>query len=118
MKKALIALLVASPLAACVAPVRSLPPPAPGIAPVPVPAVEAPAPVAGFGGLEERKPDACHAKDYTSAMGQPGSAIPTLGVTRDYRVVEYRGIEPQEYDPLRIVFRLDQSGTVYQIDCG
>lgn len=116
MKKALIALLVASPLAACVAPARNLPPPEPVIDPVPV--VAAPAPVAGFGGLEERKPDACHAKNYSSSVGQPGSVIPTLGVTRDYRVVEYRGIEPQEYDPLRIVFRLDQSGNIYQIDCG
>ncbi|MFD1883739.1 hypothetical protein [Paracoccus pacificus] len=82
----------------------------------PVPA--APMPVAQVSGLEEREPDACRAKDYTSALSKPGSVIPTLGVTRDYRVVEYRGIEPQEYDPLRIVFRLDQAGNIYNIDCG
>jgi hypothetical protein len=32
--------------------------------------------------------------------------------------VEFRGIEPQEYNPQRIVFRLDQFGNVYNIDCG
>lgn len=104
--------LAAAPLAAC----------AP--APAPVPAVPVTAPVApvtpvnGIAGLEERQPDACHAKDYTAALGQPGSVIPSLGITRKYRVVEYRGIEPQEYDSLRIVFRLDQSGNIYNIDCG
>lgn len=92
-------------------------------APVPPPVAE-PLPVAplpqvdGVAGLQSREPDACHAKDYTVALGQPGSAIAALGVSRSYRVVEYRGIEPQEYDPLRIVFRLDASGKVYNIDCG
>ena len=47
-----------------------------------------------------------------------GSVIPTLGVTRQYRIVEYRGIEPQEYDPLRIVFRLDAAGNIQAVDCG
>lgn len=120
MNKALIALLVATPLAACVAPARNPPPVATVYEPAPqvLPVVAAPVPVAGVSGLEKREPDACHAKNYSSSVGQPGSVIPTLGVTRDYRVVEYRGIEPQEYDPLRIVFRLDQSGNIYQIDCG
>ena len=44
--------------------------------------------------------------------------IPVLGITRQYRVVEYRGIEPQEYDPLRIVFRLDAAGNIQAVDCG
>ncbi|WP_176562612.1 hypothetical protein [Paracoccus liaowanqingii] len=44
--------------------------------------------------------------------------IPTLGLTRSFRVVEFRGIEPQDYDPNRIVFRLDATGTITQIDCG
>jgi hypothetical protein len=68
--------------------------------------------------LEEREPDLCHAKDYISALGQPAGVIGSLGVTREYRVVEFRGIEPQEYNPQRIVFRLDQFGNVYNIDCG
>ncbi len=109
MNKFLIALMAVAPLAACVQ------------APAPEPAVMAPAqivPVAGISGLETREPDACHAKSYTHALGQPGTMIPTLGVTREYRVVEYRGIEPQEYNPLRIVFRLDQAGAIYNIDCG
>ncbi|UXU75893.1 MULTISPECIES: hypothetical protein [unclassified Paracoccus (in: a-proteobacteria)] len=110
MNRALIALLALSPLAACA--------PAPQPVPEPVPQVVPPTPVAGVSGLQSREPDACHAKNYVSALGQPGSIIPSLGVTREYRVVEYRGIEPQEYDPLRIVFRLDAAGNIYNIDCG
>lgn len=109
MNKILIAIMAIAPLAAC----------AP--APQPMPEIVAPAPimpVAGISGLESREPDACHAKSYTTALGQPGTIIPTLGVTREFRVVEYRGIEPQEYNPLRIVFRLDQGGNIYNIDCG
>ena len=56
--------------------------------------------------------------EFANEVGQPGSVIPTLGITRQYRVVEYRGIEPQEYDPLRIVFRLDAAGNIQAVDCG
>lgn len=87
-------------------------------APAPVPAVQPVLPVTGVAGLEERAPDLCKAGNYVSALGQPGAVIPTLGITRAYRVVEYRGIEPQEYDPNRIVFRLDAGGNIYNIDCG
>ncbi|MDN3712454.1 I78 family peptidase inhibitor [Paracoccus cavernae] len=111
MNKFLIALMAVAPLAACAPAPQQIAPEV--MAPTPVLT-----PVAGISGLESREPDACHAKDYTSALGQPGSVIPTLGVTRSFRVVEYRGIEPQEYDPLRIVFRLDQAGNIYNIDCG
>lgn len=117
MKQSLIALLCIAPLAACVAP-RSEPivvDPMASAVPVYEPAVS---PAQGFGGLQSREPDACHAKDYVSSLGQPGTVIPTLGLTRKFRVVEYRGIEPQEYDPLRIVFRLDAAGNIYNIDCG
>ncbi|MGR3450937.1 MAG: hypothetical protein ACU0HS_10865 [Paracoccus sp. (in: a-proteobacteria)] len=51
-------------------------------------------------------------------MGQPSSAIAGLGLTKTYRVVEYRGIEPQDYDPNRIVFRLDAAGIITKVDCG
>ncbi|MRX49695.1 hypothetical protein GI374_04375 [Paracoccus sp. S-4012] len=104
--------LAAVPLLAACAPA-----PAPQPAPPPV-ALPAVAPVAGISGLEERQPDLCQAGRYTAALGQPGTVIATLGVNRAYRVVEYRGIEPQEYDPNRIVFRLDQAGRIYNIDCG
>lgn len=87
---------------------------APAIAPVAPP----PTAAAGIAGLEERKPDLCKAQDYSRYVSQPGSVIPTLGLTRAYRVVEYRGIEPQDYDPNRIVFRLDSAGNIYNIDCG
>lgn len=114
-------------------------PPVPGYAPVaPVPAPAgmsgttppfptaplypatepAPAAATGIAGLQERKPDLCKAETYRSSMGQPGSSIPSLGITRSYRVVEYRGIEPQNYDPNRIVFRLDAAGNISNIDCG
>lgn len=74
--------------------------------------------VGGSSGLQEREPDLCGAKQYVPYLTQPGSVIPGLGITKTYRVVEFRGIEPQEYDPNRIVFRLDASGNIYNIDCG
>lgn len=110
MIRPLLVLAALAPLAAC-APAPA-PEPVPVIDPVPV------TPIAGVSGLEAREPDACHAKTYVAALGQPGTVIPSLGVTRQYRVVEYRGIEPQEYNPLRIVFRLDAAGNIYNIDCG
>jgi hypothetical protein len=94
---------------------------APAPAPAPAPIAMTPvAPVAadGIAGLEERQPDLCGAKDYVPYLSQPGTVIPTLGLTKEYRVVEFRGIEPQEYNPNRIVFRLDASGNIYNIDCG
>lgn len=98
------------------------PPPVPIQAPMQAPAMApitpTPAVAAGIAGLEERKPDLCQAKSYSQYLSQPGSVIPTLGITRSYRVVEYRGIEPQVYDPSRIVFRLDSAGNIYNIDCG
>lgn len=88
--------------------------------PAPFPVATEPVPVAanGITGLEERKPDLCGASKFASAKGQPGSTIPGLGITKAYRVVEYRGIEPQDYDPNRIVFRLDPAGIITNIDCG
>ncbi|MDO5619992.1 MAG: hypothetical protein Q4G24_00830 [Paracoccus sp. (in: a-proteobacteria)] len=78
----------------------------------------APVPVAGGSGLQERQPDLCGASNYASYVGQPGSLVPGLGITKPYRVVEFRGIEPQNYDPNRIVFRLDSSGNIQNVDCG
>lgn len=68
--------------------------------------------------FEERQPDLCHAVDYVPYLSQPGSVVPTLGIDRRYRVVEWRGIETQEYDAQRITFRLDAAGNIYNIDCG
>ena len=113
----LLPLAAASLVSACMAPA---PVPAPIPEPAPVAYVPpAPTPALGVAGLTERKPDLCGAtKNYGSSVGQPGSVIPTLGITKDYRVVEYRGIEPQDYDPNRIVFRLDAAGTITNVDCG
>ncbi|SEH95369.1 hypothetical protein [Paracoccus alkenifer] len=106
-------------LGACMAIPLQTAPVAYPVAQTAAPAFEpAPAQVTGIAGLQSREPDACHAGDYRHAMGQPGTAIASLGVKRDYRIVEYRGIEPPEYDPLRIVFRLDAAGNVQTIDCG
>lgn len=110
MIRPLFVLAVLGALAGCTP--APAPEPVAAIDPVPV------TPVAGVTGLEAREPDACHAKTYISALGQPGTVIPGLGITREFRVVEYRGIEPQEYNPLRIVFRLDAAGNIYNIDCG
>lgn len=104
--------LTTAMLAGCVA----APPPPPAVVD-PAPVVMPP-PVTGVAGLQSREPDGCKASTYRTAIGQPGSVIPTLGITRQYRVVEYRGIEPQEYDPLRIVFRLDAAGNIQAVDCG
>ena len=111
--KRLTALALSALLAGCV-----VAPPPPAVVVDPAPVVVAPPPVTGVAGLQSREPDACHAANYRSSIGQPGSVIPGLGISRQYRVVEYRGIEPQEYDALRIVFRLDQAGNIQNIDCG
>ncbi|MCL7463567.1 I78 family peptidase inhibitor [Phaeovulum sp. NW3] len=70
------------------------------------------------GGLEERMPDTCKAIDYVAYLGQPGGVIATIPFTQPHRVVEWRGIEAQEYNPQRVVFRLDAAGNIYNIDCG
>lgn len=102
-------------LAGCVAP----PPPAAGIPDVaPVLTVETPAAVTQIAGLQAREPDACHAADYRKYVGQPGSVVPTLGITRKYRIAEYRGIEPEEYNALRLAFQLDASGVIQSVTCG
>lgn len=85
--------------------------------PVQPPGIE-PLPTAADDGLTERKPDLCKASTYANTVGQPGTVVPTLGITKEYRVVEYRGIEPQEYNPNRIVFRLDSTGMISGVDCG
>ncbi|WP_415182867.1 hypothetical protein [Phaeovulum sp.] len=68
--------------------------------------------------LQEREPDLCHAADYASYLTQSADVIPSLGITQPYRIVEWRGIEPQEYSANRLVFRLDQNGNIFNVDCG
>lgn len=68
--------------------------------------------------FEEREPDLCHAANYASYLGQPASVIPSLGITGASRVVQWRGIEAQEYDGHRVTFRLDGAGNIYNVDCG
>lgn len=77
-----------------------------------------PQPIAGVSGLEERKPDLCGAEDFAQYVSQPASVIPTIGLSKEYRVVEYRGIGSQDYDPNRIVFQLDATGNIASIGCG
>lgn len=72
----------------------------------------------GDDALQKREPDTCHAIDYVSALGKPAATIQTLGITGPTNVVEWRGLEPQVYNPKRIVFRLDAAGNIYNIDCG
>lgn len=68
--------------------------------------------------LVEREPDLCHAADYQQYLGQPGTIVPSLMITRTYRVVEFGGIVTQEYDPGRLNFRLAPEGQITRIDCG
>jgi hypothetical protein len=90
--------------------------------PAPAPVVPAPqltpSVTTTSGGLEERQPDTCHAADYLSVLGQPRAALDTLVLTRPYRVVEWRGVEDQIYNPQRVVFRIDAVGNIWNIDCG
>lgn len=99
-------------LAGCVAPVPTT------TVVDPAPVVPEPAAVTGVAGLQAREPDACHAADYRHVIGQPASVVPTLGITRQYRIAEYRGIEPEEYNGLRIAFKLDAAGNIQSVTCG
>lgn len=88
-----------------------------------VPPAGAPQPGDLLGGgsgdtLVEREPDLCDAALYQSYVGQPGTIVPSLGVTRVYRVIEFGGIFSQEYNPSRINFWLSPSGTIDRIGCG
>lgn len=118
--KAAVAALALAGLAGCMAPYPMAAPVA--VAPVPPPVVVQPVAqpmaVSGVAGLQSREPDACHAATYRSAVGQPASVIPSLGVTREYRVAEYRGIEPEEYNALRVVFNLDAARIIQSVTCG
>jgi hypothetical protein len=68
--------------------------------------------------LVEREPDLCHAADYQVYLGQPGTVVPTLGITRTYRVIAYGQIFTQEYNAGRLNFRLTPDGTITKVDCG
>lgn len=68
--------------------------------------------------LVEREPDLCKASTYQQYIGQPGTIVPTLGITRVYRVIEFGGIVTQEYNPSRLNFRLSPTGEIQRIDCG
>jgi hypothetical protein len=70
------------------------------------------------GGLVEREPDLCQAAQYQSYVGQPGTIVPSLGITRVYRVIEFGGIFSQEYNPGRINFWLSPTGEIARIGCG
>ena len=98
-------------LAACV-------PPEPG---APSPGAPQPGDLIGGGPehtLVEREPDLCHAGNYQQFLGQPGTIVPTLGITRTHRVLEYGAIFTQEYNPNRLNFHLAPSGLITRIDCG
>lgn len=113
-RNAIVLFATAAALAGCFRP----PAPAPTVVVGPAPVVAEPAAVSGVAGLQSREPDACHAADYRRHIGQPGSVIPTLGISRPYRVAEYRGIEPEEYNALRIAFQLDAAGNIQSVTCG
>lgn len=105
--------------AGCMAPTAGIGP-APQQANLPYnpPIGDAMVPQPAGGSLQERRPDLCGARNYDRFIGQPGAIVPTLGLTRSYRIVEFGGFDQQNYDPNRIVFRLDQTGLIQNVDCG
>ncbi|MDO5657948.1 MAG: I78 family peptidase inhibitor [Paracoccus sp. (in: a-proteobacteria)] len=87
--------------------------------PVPVQPSYAPIDTAAGGSrLEEKQPDLCRASRFSHVIGQPADAVASLGITDSYRIVEFRGIEPQQYQPYRVNFHLDQQGLISRIECG
>ncbi|MBY6050023.1 hypothetical protein KUV47_19065 [Vannielia litorea] len=105
--KSLKALILLTALAACQPPVEDLPP------------SDDPLQDNADSGLVEREPDICGASTYrTAAIGQPSSVIPTLGVTRQIRVIPHGGIVTQEYNPYRMNFYLDPAGLITRVTCG
>ena len=83
------------------------------------PIEEAPGQETPDSGLVEREPDICGAAAYRErAVGQPQSIIPSLGVTREIRVIPQGGIVTQEYNPYRMNFYLDGSGNIARVTCG
>lgn len=107
--------LAVAVLAGCMPAPRQAPMPVQPIAPPPI--ID-PVATTGIAGLQEREPDLCGTQKYTQHLSQPGSMIPTMGIPGDYMVIEFRGIEPQDYNPKRVIFRLDAAGNINQIDCG
>ncbi len=70
------------------------------------------------GSLIEREPDLCKAADYQQYLGQPGTVVSTLFISRDYRVVPFAGIVSQEYNAGRLNFWLAETGEITRIGCG
>ncbi len=68
--------------------------------------------------LEEREPDLCRAAEHQRFLGQPGSIVPSLGISRRFRVIEFGGIVTQEYDAGRLNFYLAPDGTIQRVVCG
>lgn len=72
----------------------------------------------GKDGLVEREPDLCKAADYQQYVGQAGSIVPSLGISRTYRVIRHGDIFTQEYNAGRLNFWLTPSGTIERVVCG
>ncbi|MCU0910159.1 MAG: I78 family peptidase inhibitor [Rhodobacteraceae bacterium] len=72
----------------------------------------------GSGGLVEREPDLCQASMYQQYIGQPGTIVPMLPISRIVRVIEFGEIFTQEYNPSRINFWLAPTGEITRISCG
>ena len=69
-------------------------------------------------GLLNREPDTCGALTLQTAVGQSEFSIPTLGITSPVRIVRPDDIVTQEYNPQRINFAVDPSGTIQSVRCG
>lgn len=70
------------------------------------------------GGLIEREPDLCDAANYQQYVGQAGTIVPSLSITRPYRVIRHGDIFTQEYNAGRLNFWLTPSGSISRVVCG
>jgi hypothetical protein len=69
-------------------------------------------------GLTEREPDTCALTQAEFLRGQPGTLVPTAGLTHPYRIIQPGSIITQEYNAARVNFYLDEAGIIARISCG
>jgi len=69
-------------------------------------------------GLVKREPDSCGASDFAGLIGKSEGMLRTVVLTGPYRVVPFGSLVTQDYNPLRINFRLDETGSIATIICG
>ena len=70
------------------------------------------------GGLVERLPNTCKLENYERFRGQNAASLVPGSLDRPFRTVGPTAIVSQEYNPQRVNFYTDGSGTITRISCG